>query len=176
MKIHIIAEPVWEKIKSNETVKTKHLSNFFLQRKTVDILVFWCMRVRRWSNQESPNCAHCLALMITYHEDCDLDFGSRRTTHCQFWLEANLYGVRNVTHRGPQGLTAFWPSVCPLGWSIIHVGVMHLSPWLCIVSSTKKSGVGEWQIQFNASSSCILQQEPSSVRSLCLHSNGRLEV
>lgn len=109
---------------------------------------------------------HHLALTITYHEDCDLNFGSWRTIHCQFWLEANLYGVRDVTHRGLRGLTAFWPSVCPLGWSIIHVGVMHLSLWLCIVSSTKRSGVGEWQTQFNASSSIILQQEPSSTLSL----------
>lgn len=88
------------------------------------------------------NFIHHSALMITYHEECNLKFGFGRTNHCQFWLEANLYGVRVVTHRGLQGLTAFWPSVCPLGRSIIHVGVMHLSQRFCIVSSTKRSGDG----------------------------------
>lgn len=129
------------------------------------MLMFWYQ-----SNQKSLTVCTIQPLMITYHKDWELNLGLWRTTHCQFWLGENLYGVRDVTHRGPQGLTAFWPSVCPLGWSIIHVGVMHLSLWLCIVSSTKRTSVGDWQMLFNASSSLLLlQQELSSFT--CLHSN-----
>lgn len=115
------------------------------------IVMFHCFL--KWSSPKSQNFMHHMLQLLTYHEYCDLNIGLWRTN---LWLGVNLYGVRDVTHRGPQGLTAFWPSVCPLGRSIIHVGVMHLSLWLCIENATKRSSVGEWQAQLW----CILWHHP----------------